>query len=136
LGLSALWTILERHPDYSEAYGPERLAFLHIQAEAVWVCSTVWGRLDERPFGVVLQDYDGSPWPTLGGTGDLFGEGKRTVRAEYLLVAENTDPWPDYEQVSDLTEKRYGMKGCRVQLFLKRNQGSQSNLDDDVIEYI
>ena len=104
---SALWTILIRHPDFTHDHGPERLAFLHVQAEAVRFCDRVWGRLDKNPFAIVLKDHTwGGNWTTFGGTGGLYEASRRTAFAKYHLVAEGTDPWPNYESISRHTKSR------------------------------
>jgi hypothetical protein len=126
---SALWAILDRTSGYSEVHGPKRLAFLHVQAEAVQFCSHVWRQLDANPFAVVLQDHG---WGGINGQ-TKFGEGRQLPEvartsslAKYLLVAENTVPWGDYEPVSRLTTHQYGQdrqrggSGHRVQLFTRR----------------
>lgn len=61
--MSAIWTVLERQQGFGDQHGPERIAFLHIQAEAVWVCRSVWSELDRTPFAVVIQDHGfGGNW--------------------------------------------------------------------------
>ncbi len=134
LGLSsALWTILQRHDNLSDGYGPERFAFLHIQSEAVLVCLTVWGRLNKKPFGVVLQNHgfgggDGHP-AMFGGESLLYQVARQTVFAKYLLKGDDTPPWPDYEPISSLSERGYGEHRNRVQLYCRQP-------DDEVFEYL
>ncbi len=118
---TALWTILERRPDYSDDHGPKRLAFLHIQAEAVWFCSKVCGRLDKKSFGVVLQDHgfggvNGHP-AKFGGDKPLRQVVQTTAFAKYLLVGDGTPPWPQYEPISELTEQGYGQHKNQVRLY-------------------
>lgn len=104
---SALWTILARDQDRSEEHGPERLAFLHIQAEAVWACRNIWANPGQEPFAVVLQDSGfGGNWDRFGGAdAPLFRMAQETMLPEYLLVAKHTDEWPNYEAVSEWTHR-------------------------------
>lgn len=109
---SALWTILARRPGLSDDHGPSKLAFLHVQAEAVRFCSKVWGRLDDDPFAVVLQEHG---WGGIDRQETQFGEARRladvartTALAKYLLVAHGTKPWLHYLPISRLTTHEYG----------------------------
>ena len=113
---SALWTVLARDQGRSDEHGPDRLAFLHIQAEAVWACRNIWANLDHKPFGVVLQDHGfGGNWARFGGAdAPLFRMAQETVLPELLLVARNTKQWPNYEPVSEWTDR---VDGNRNRLF-------------------
>jgi hypothetical protein len=100
----ALWAILEREPGLKDAHGPERLAFLHIQAEAVWLFWNLWVRGDAAPpYAVILQDHGfGGNWSQFGGRDSPLWQ---TAAASsnlptWLLVGEDTDPWPGYERRS------------------------------------
>jgi hypothetical protein len=109
---STLLTILCRNQDLTDTHGPERLAFLHIQAEAVWVCLNIWHSVDPDPFAVLLKDHGfGGNWTTFGGAeGVLYDIAQQTVFPEYLLVAKGTEEWPNYEAVSDWTELSPGQQ--------------------------
>ena len=113
---SALWTVLERDRERSDDHGPKRLAFLHIQAEAVWACRNIWAKPDHNPFAVVLQDYGfGGQWARFGGNdAPLCQMAQETVLPEFLLVAKNTEQWPNYEAVSEWTHR---VDGHRNRLF-------------------
>lgn len=106
---SALWVVLARAEDRSEEHGPKRIALLHMQAEAVWTCWNLWKRSDRNPFAVILQDHTwGGNWTNFGGNSPLFSIASRTQLPKYLLVADNTDSWPNYEAVSDWSQRRGG----------------------------
>ncbi len=104
---SALWTVLERQQDFDDQHGPKRIAFLHVQADAIWVCCSVWSALDRSPFAVVIQDHGyGGNWTTFGGENSplyTFQRKPQQAFPRWLLVAENTDPWPGYYEASDPT---------------------------------
>ena len=98
-----LWTILQRDSGLDADHGPERLAFLHIHAEAVWL---YWNLCQSahRAFAVVLQDHGfGGKWTDFGGADSyLFQCAERNgLLPEWLLVAINTDCWPGYNAASD-----------------------------------
>ncbi len=102
---SALWVVLDRDNDLSDEHGPDRLALLHIQAEAVWVCHNLWKEHDSNPFAVVLQDHGfGGNWARFGGDGSaLRAIAQQFTLPELLLVGENTSPWPGYKAVSTVS---------------------------------
>lgn len=126
---SVYWTILERESEFDDGHGPRRLAFLHIQAEAIWFCWNIWGRFDQMPFGVVLQDHGtGMNWAVFGGESPLFQVGRGSKLPKYLLVAANTEPWPNYEAISKGSKTGFGECGHPVSLF--RRNGPQQNSSD------
>ena len=128
---SSLWTVLERQQGFGDEHGPKRIAFLHIEAEAVWVCRSLWRAFNPKPFAVIIQDHGfGGNWnKPLGDTNpsdgedsqifEYFDESNRFGDAnsllygflsqppqqlpEWLLVGENTAPWPTYIEASDFT---------------------------------
>ncbi len=67
---SSLWAVLERQQGFGDEHGPKRIAFLHVQAEAVWVCRSLWRAFNPGPFAVIVQDHGwGEQWKTdLGET--------------------------------------------------------------------
>jgi len=51
---------------------------------------------------VVLHDHGfGENWTSFGAGGELEELAERCVMPEFLFVAQGTQPWGDYEQVSD-----------------------------------
>lgn len=106
---SALWTVLERQQNFGDEHGPKRIAFLHVQAEAVWVCCSVWRAFNHNPFAVIVQDHCfGGEWindhwtNALGDTnpsdregGQIFeyiGEPNRFGGANSLLYRFQSQP--------------------------------------------
>jgi hypothetical protein len=114
----AIVALLHRQPDFKNDHGPERLAFIHFGAEAVWVFWNLWARRPEyAPYAVVLQDHGfGGNWTTFGcQRGALYDVARNGTLSEWLLVARNTCPWPGYEVASAWSE-RAGQGGFRRRL--------------------
>ena len=146
---SSLWTVLERQQGFGNECGPKRIAFLHIEAEAVWVCRSLWRAFNPEPFAVIVQDHGfGCQWNNdhwanaLGDTNPSDGEDSQIFEyvgepnrfggensllykfqnqppqhlAKWLLVGENTAPWPTYIEASDFTPSS-GMGPYRRKLY-------------------
>ncbi len=89
--------ILERAEEYSEAHGAERFAVLFLAADGHAAFDAIFcqGSGTPVPFCVVLQDHGfGCNYSAFGEGGLLaqIASGCR-VLPEFLLVADNTDPW-------------------------------------------
>ncbi len=98
-----LWTVFRRNHPGGDLHGATVLAMLFLRAEAVWTYWNLWTRRQAAPYAVVLQDHGfGGNWARFGGEGSPMHQ--RMVEAgalpEYLLVGENTIPWPEYQCVS------------------------------------
>lgn len=108
----AYWAILEREAGLADDHGPSRIAFLHVQCDAVWLYWNLWTRSGRQarptPYAILLQDHGyGGNWTTFGRGGALHGLVKAARRfPEWLLVASNTKVWPDYEPASEPTKKQ------------------------------
>ena len=130
---SSLWAVLERQQGFGDEHGPKRIAFLHVQAEAVWVCRSLWRAFNPGPFAVIVQDHGyggqrindhsinklGEPHPS-DETFEFFGEPNRFGGAnsllyefqlqppqqlpKWLLVGDHTEPWPTYIEASDFAQ--------------------------------
>ena len=103
---SAFWVILEREEGWTDAHGPIRIAFLHVQCEAVWLFWKLWSCTGTPgPFAILLQDHGyGGNWTSFGAKGELFRcAAANEALPEWLLVADNTTTWPDYYPQSDAT---------------------------------
>jgi hypothetical protein len=102
----AYWVILQRQEDLDAAHVPRRIALLHIHAEAMWVYCQVWARRRIAPYAIVLQDHGfGGSWCNFGSQGSpLLSMAQQAGLPEWLLVADNTDPWPGYQQASEDAE--------------------------------
>jgi hypothetical protein len=103
----AVWTVLHWRPGYAEEPGSEWIAFLHIRAEAVWIYWNLWGQNSRYlPYAVILQDHGivGHCWTKFGD----YWSPLRTMTVNvppWLLVAENTWPWPGYVAKSNWTRE-------------------------------
>ena len=130
---SARWAVLKRKPDSFESYCRQRLeadgvpagppfgildpndsatgheppliAFLHISADAVWVYDKLWARRGKAPFAILLEETMTS-WALFGGDQAPLYQLARGCNAfpKWLLVGDNTEAWPGYEEASEFTE--------------------------------
>ncbi len=100
----AIFHVEERDFHLDDSHGPERFAFLHIGADGFAVYDALFCQDDdvEQPFAVLLQDHG------FGGNYDKFGRGglleliaERATNdlPPWMLVGDNTHPWPGYEKV-------------------------------------
>lgn len=82
--------------------GASDVTFIFFGAEAIQTFSVI-SRAGVIPTVVVLQDHGfGCNWSIFGGgESPLYKIACDSGFPQVLLVAENTDPWPGYEQVSD-----------------------------------
>ena len=86
------------HPDRS------RMRFQYFATEAVGTYSLLLrGRDDMVPRMVVLQDHGfGGYWTLFGGRSEMWRAAADANKLpEHLFVAENTEPWPGYQRVTD-----------------------------------
>lgn len=118
-GSFAYWAVLERTEEFDDRHGPKRLSILHVGAEGIATFDALFcQRGSNPPFAVVLQDHGyGGNWTTFGGPDSLFFEictNHCRRLPEWLLVADNTDPWPGYAQISS-PEKRRGRSLFRIE---------------------
>ncbi len=75
----ACWEVLEREPEYTDDHGPPRLAFLHVQCEAVWLYWNLWARSCEcAPYAILLQDhgYAGTGQPSAPAARSMVWRGR------------------------------------------------------------
>jgi hypothetical protein len=116
--------ILERLPQFDVSQGPERLAILFLGADGVATYDAMFCQGSAAsPFAAVLQDHGfGGNWTTFGLGGALEELAKITKQwPEYLFVAENTQPWADYEVVENSVAHGGGMHGYSRQLWRRVN---------------
>jgi hypothetical protein len=95
-----LIAVLQRQNQFDEKHGPEFQCLLHVQVDAFWLYWNLWARQGRAPFAVVLQDHGGNPGGVFGGEGQLFQMAKPRRFPKFLLVGENTRPWPGYDLVA------------------------------------
>ena len=99
----ACWAVLERDPDRSEAHGPCRLAFLHVQCEAVWLFWNLWVRgRRPPPFAMLLQDHGwGGNWTCFGRNGALHQLALASGQLPQWLLSVRELAWPGYRRLTD-----------------------------------
>ncbi len=97
--------VLERVHGLEDSHGADRLAVLFLGADGIATYDALFCQNAAiRPFAVVLQDHG------FGGNYDRFGQGGQmedianrcNVRPDFLLVAENTQPWTGYQAIQNL----------------------------------
>jgi len=105
--------VLERDNDLDDNHGARRLAILFITADAIAAYEALFCNHERisQPFTLVLQDHG------FGGNYDRFGSGgllERIARScdvvpQWLLIAEKTRPWNQFERVPNVDGDRGGM---------------------------
>lgn len=92
-----------------------RVRFDYLATEAVGTYSVLL-KAGIRPNFIVLQDHGfGGNWTTFGGRSQLYKLARQNnALPELLLVADNTDRWPQYEQVSEPVENCGAAKHTRA----------------------
>lgn len=86
-----------------EEFIAREVSFLYLATEAVGTYARLLAsQADNVPDFVVLQDHGfGGNWTHFGGENELWqAAAERLAFPRFLLVAENTRPWPGYEQVT------------------------------------
>lgn len=104
----ACWAVLEREPRLTDAHGPKRIAFLHVQCEAVWLYWNLFVRRRRAaPFSILIHDHGwGGNWTTFGPGGVLHELAVSSDRLPRWLLAEDRFAWPGYRPVSAPTPSR------------------------------
>lgn len=104
----ACFCVLEREPHLTDQHGPKRIAFLHVQCEAVWLFWNIWvkGRRP-APFGILLQDHGlGGNWTAFGPCGALHHLAVQSGRLPKWLLSVPRSVWPHYHCNSEPTVER------------------------------
>ena len=104
----ACWVVLERESDRTDAHGPSRLAFLHVQCEAVWLFWNLWVRgRRPGPFGILLQDHGfGGNWTYFGRNGALHQSAEQSGRLPEWLLSTQDSAWPGYRRLTESSPRR------------------------------
>lgn len=99
----ACWAVLEREPGLTDAHGPLRFAFLHVQCEAVWLFWNLWVRGQRpAPFAMLLQDHGwGGNWTCFGRNGALHQLAMASGRLPQWLLSVPEQAWPGYRRLTD-----------------------------------
>lgn len=111
-GPFAVFAVLERDDAHGDDHGPRRLALLHVGGDGYATFDAFFCQQGSRlPYAVLLQDHGyGGDWNRsidreegFGGEGLLWrlAQHKGGVLPKWLLVADNTKPWPHYTPASD-----------------------------------
>jgi hypothetical protein len=110
----SLFVILRRQDGFPEDHGPEYLGFLHVSIDAYWLYWNLWGKREAAPYALLLQDH------TWGGNRDhckfgfpveeedtspLYQMATQAELPVFLLVGDNTEPWPSYNVVSGWSDE-------------------------------
>jgi hypothetical protein len=118
--------VLERDQEFDDKHGARRLAVLFLGADGIATYDALFCQEDSisPPFAVVIQDHG------FGANYDRFGRGGLLERAarrcnvipQWLLVAENTDPWAGFVRVPEAHGDRGGIHGT-LRFLYQRGEG-------------
>ncbi|MGE0432834.1 MAG: hypothetical protein AB7K09_07670 [Planctomycetota bacterium] len=119
-GPYAVWAVVERRDGFGNDHGPERLAIIVVGGDGIATYDALFCNRDQLPpFAVVIQDHGfGGNWTTFGGEQSPLWELARHAPPEWLLVGDNTSPWPGYARQSDDAEP--GGMGGRMRSLCRR----------------
>ena len=105
--------LLERDQNFDDSHGALRLAILFLGADGIAAYDALFCQEGSvpAPFAVVVQDHG------FGGNYDRFGRGgslerlaaRCNVIPQWLLVAENTEPWAGFGRAPRVEGDRGGM---------------------------
>lgn len=102
----ACFCVLEREPHLTDEHGPKRIAFLHVQCEAVWLFWNIWVKQRRpAPFAILLQDHGGN-WSPFGSGGALHRLAIQSGRLPTWLLSVPGSVWPHYQCSSEPTVER------------------------------
>lgn len=105
--------VLERDDNLDDNHGARRLAILFLAADGIAVYEALFCQHDRiaNPFVVVLQDHGcGGNYDRFGGDGSFERVARSCdVMPQWLLIAEKTRPWNQFERVPNLDGDRGGM---------------------------
>ena len=102
-GPFAVGAVLERREAFGHDHGPSRLAILVVGGEGVATFDALFCQPDGNPpYALVVQDYGfGGNWARFGGAeSPLWSLARNFALPQWLLVADDTESWPGYEEVS------------------------------------
>jgi hypothetical protein len=113
--------IFERNEGLDETHGVRRFAVVFLCGDGIASYNAIWDPRYRRPapFAIVLQDHG------FGGNYDKFGRGglfenvamHLDVFPKFLLVADNTEAWHNYELIPNLIPKIGGSGNHSRQLY-------------------
>ena len=96
--------IFERLPEYQFEHGCERFALICIKGDGIATYDALFANRHKAPLVLVLQDHG------FGGNYSSFGRGgaleqiaqKTKCLPEFILCADNTHIWVDYNKIPDV----------------------------------
>ena len=97
--------ILEREIHLNDGHGPKRLAVLFLGADAVATYDDLFGQTNSKaPYAIIVQDHGfGGNYTSFGQGGLLEKIAQRTNKfPEWLLVAQNSQKWSEYQKINDV----------------------------------
>jgi hypothetical protein len=116
--------VLERDQGLTDEHGANRLAILFLGADGHATYDALFCQANgtPSPFAVFIQDHG------FGGNYSPFGHGglmeeiaiTTQVWPHWLVVAENSSAWEQYEPMPDVDADRGGMQGNRRRLYQRR----------------
>lgn len=118
--------IFERETTRGEDYGSKRFAVLFLAADGHAAYDALFCQKDipPPPFCVVLQDHGFGGNYDRWGAGGIMADIAMTQRRlpDFLLVAENTEPWHGYQQSVDPSGNRVASEnqGGRMRTLWRR----------------
>lgn len=118
--------ILERKHQYDDNHGAHRLAILFLGADGIATYDALFCQKNNisPPFVVIVQDHG------FGGNYDRFGAdgllehiaNNSNAIPQWLLVAENTDSWRNFERIPNVCGDRGGMNKSLRFLYARREK--------------
>jgi len=112
--------ILDRKSEYFSEHGAKRLAILFLGADGVATYDALFAQEGTTPpFATVLQDHGfGGQYSSFGAGGLLEKIAHRSQQwPEYLLVAEGTAEWSDYQRLLNV-DGNFGGEWAQHKRFL------------------
>lgn len=99
-----LFSVHQRLEGFGSEHGPKRIAILVLGADGAASYDGLYCQGGSPPYAVLLQDHGfGGNWDRFGAGGVLQKLATDFNLPTWLLVADNTKPWPGYQKVSDST---------------------------------
>ena len=122
LNCFAIWSVMERLPEYDSSHGPKRFSFTYILAEGTATYFALYERLGTTPKVLSIVNPGMEP----SGLGSIYGPFYTTlscnrVMPEYMFIEKHSDIWPEY-----VVEDIYNGRIC-VSKFNNRSLSDLSN---------
>lgn len=126
--------VLERDQNLDDTYGARRLAILFLGADGIAAYDALFCQKQRHPspFAVVLQDHGFSGnYNSFGGGGLLEAIARRCdVAPQWLLVADNTEPWEGFRPVFGVESDPGGMHSHERALYERASRSNRIQRGD------